>query len=201
MFCPHHSPLTELYAPMIAATPSSTTRLKWGRYTSCSVASSTVTSTMKRAFSMEFERVVLGARHDPALGAPGEGGPDLAEVVRIVAVGLLGPTPGRVAGQVDADPAEEVAAQGADLPADHVADLLLELDVPGGAAGHGDRERGAVAGHAATGSVDEPRAGKPEPLDLRRARWASCCTPRSGTGPAPPSTPCRRRAARGARRR
>ena len=53
-FWPHHSPLTELYAPMTAATPWSTTRSKCGRYTSWSVGSSAVTSTVKRAFSMEL---------------------------------------------------------------------------------------------------------------------------------------------------
>ena len=51
-FCPHHSPLTELYALMTAATPASTTVRKCGRYTSRSVAPSTRTSTVNRAFSM-----------------------------------------------------------------------------------------------------------------------------------------------------
>lgn len=39
---------------MTEATPSSTTRLKWGRYTSCSVRGSALTSILKRAFSMEL---------------------------------------------------------------------------------------------------------------------------------------------------
>ena len=39
---------------MTLATPASATRRKWGRYTSCSALSSTRTSTVKRAFSMEF---------------------------------------------------------------------------------------------------------------------------------------------------
>ncbi len=53
--CPHHSPFTELYTLMIDATPSSTIRLKWGRYTSCSATSSTSMSTVKRAFSIELQ--------------------------------------------------------------------------------------------------------------------------------------------------
>ena len=53
--CPAHSPFSELYELMTLATPSSTTRLKCGRYTSWSARSSAVTSTVNRAFSIELQ--------------------------------------------------------------------------------------------------------------------------------------------------
>ena len=56
---PHHSPFTLLYALITAATPSSTMRLKWGRKTSWSETSSTVMSTLKRAFSIELQAKCL----------------------------------------------------------------------------------------------------------------------------------------------
>ncbi len=59
VFSPHHSPFTELYAVMTQATPSSTIRLKCGRYTSCNARSSMLTSTPNRAFSIEFSAKCL----------------------------------------------------------------------------------------------------------------------------------------------
>ena len=56
---PAHSPLTLLYADITDATPSSTTRRKWGRYTSCSATSSTSMSTVNRAFSIELQAKCL----------------------------------------------------------------------------------------------------------------------------------------------
>ena len=112
-----------------------------------------------------IQRVVLGARHGPALDAADERRAHLPQVMRVVAVRLLGPPPGRVAGQVDAHAAEEVATLGPNLAADHVPDTLLELDVPRGAARHGDGETGAVAGHAPAGAVDEARPGDAQALD------------------------------------
>ncbi len=108
--------------------------------------------------------VVLDARHDPSLRAAGQRGAELAQVVRIVPVRLLDAAPGRVAGQVDADAAEEVAAEGADLAADDVPDLFLQRDVPGRAARHRDGERGGCAGDAAAGPVDETGARQPQAI-------------------------------------
>ena len=70
------------------------------------------------------------------------------------------------AGQVDAHPAEEVAAVGSDLPSDGFADLLFEHNIPGGAPGHRHRERRAVARHAASWPVHEPGARDPEAGNL-----------------------------------
>ena len=108
---------------------------------------------------------MLHRRHHVALHAPGEGGAHLAEVVRILAVGLLGPAPGRVAEDVDAHAAVEVGADGAELAADRLADALLEIDVPGGAPGHRDREGSGVADDDAAGTVAEREARDAEPLD------------------------------------
>ena len=91
-----------------------------------------------------------------------------AEQHRLLAVGLLGATPGRVAEQVDADAAEEVAALRPDLGADRLADPLLELRIPGRAAGHRHRERGGPADHRAARAVAEPDAGHARAGRLRR---------------------------------
>ena len=110
--------------------------------------------------------VVLGAGHGVALDAAGEGGAHLAQDARVLAVGLLDAAPGGVAGQVDAHPAEEVAAHGAHLGADGVTDALLKVGVPGGAARHRDGEGGAVGAHAPAWAVDEAGAGDAQTRDL-----------------------------------
>ena len=120
--------------------------------------------------------VVLGAGHHVLLRAADERGAELAEVVGLVAVGLLGASPGGMAGQVDADAAEEVAALGADLAPDGPADLFLETDVPGGAAGHRHRERGALTGDTPAGPVDELGARDPEACDGSVRGSAACCS-------------------------
>ncbi len=86
---------------------------------------------------------VLHARHHVALQATGERGTELADVVRILAVGLLRPAPCRVAQQVDAHRAGEVGADRSQLAADRVADALLQIEVPRRAPGHRHRERSA----------------------------------------------------------
>ena len=60
-------------------------------------------------------REVLHRGHHVALHAPGERGAHLAHVVGILAVGLLGAAPRRVAQQVHADAAVEVGADGSQL--------------------------------------------------------------------------------------
>ncbi len=104
---------------------------------------------------------VLHARHHVALQAPGQRGAELADVVRVLAVGLLGPAPRRVAQQVDAHGAGEVGADGAQLAADGVADPLLEVGVPGRAARHRHREAGGVADHRAARAVAKRMPGRP----------------------------------------
>ena len=70
---------------------------------------------------------VLDGGHHVALDAPGEGGAHLADVVGVLAVGLLGPSPGGVTEHVHAHAAVEVGAHGAELLPDGVADALLQL--------------------------------------------------------------------------
>ena len=111
-------------------------------------------------------REVLHARHHVALQAAGQRGAELADVVRVLAVGLLRPTPRRMAQHVDAHRAGEVRADGPQLPTDGVADPLLELRVPRRAASHRHREAGRVADHRAARPVAEPDAGQADPLDL-----------------------------------
>ena len=111
---------------------------------------------------MELQGIVLDARHDPSLRPAGQRGPELAQVVGIIAVRLLDATPGWVAGQVDADAAEEVAPEGADLAADDVPDPLLQQEVPGGAARHRNRKGRRCAGDAPARPVDEAGARQPQ---------------------------------------
>ena len=111
-------------------------------------------------------REVLDAGHDVALQAPGQGGAELADVVRVLAVGLLGPAPRRVAQQVDADRPGQVRPDGPQLPADGVTDPLLEVGVPGRPPGHRHREAGGVADHGAAGPVAEADARQADPVHL-----------------------------------
>jgi hypothetical protein len=111
-------------------------------------------------------REVLHARHDVALQAPREGGSELADVVGVLAVRLLGPAPRRMTKHVDAHGASEVGPDRPQLTTDGVADPFLEVRVPGRAAGHRHREAGGVAHHGATGSVAEPDARQADSLDL-----------------------------------
>ena len=113
-------------------------------------------------------REVLHARHDVALQAAGQGGAELADVMRILAVGLLGPPPRRVAQHVDAHGAGQVGADRAQLATDGVTDALLEVRVPRRAPGHRHREAGRVPDHRASRSVAEPDARQADPLDLGR---------------------------------
>ena len=115
---------------------------------------------------------VLHAGHGVALHAAREGGAQLADVERVLAVRLLRPTPGRVAQHVHAHAAVEVGADGAQLAADGVADALLEVDVPRRAAGHAHREAGGRADDHAARPVGEVEAGDAEPVDLGRGERA-----------------------------
>ncbi len=63
-----------------------------------------------------------------------------------------------MAEQVDADPTEQVAAQGAQLTPDDIPDALLKGYVPGGASRHGDREGGSPMQDHAPGAIGETNA-------------------------------------------
>ena len=110
-------------------------------------------------------REVLHAGHHVALDAAGQRCPDLADVVRILAVGLLCPSPRRVAEHVHAHAAVEVGTDGSELAADGVADALLEVEVPRRAASHGDGEAGGAIDDDAPRAVAEREPRQPEPLD------------------------------------
>ena len=109
------------------------------------------------------EGIVFGAGHDVALHAAHQGGPHLAQVVGILAKGLLGAAPGGMPQQVDAHPAKVVGAQGARFNADGVADALLQVDVPRRAAGHGHRKAGGMVHDHAAGPIAEADAGDAQP--------------------------------------
>ena len=111
-------------------------------------------------------REVLDARHHVALQAACERGAELADVERVLAVGLLRPPPGRVTEQVDAHRPGQVRADRSQLGADRVADALLQVEVPGGTTCHRHRERSRVADHRTAWAVGEPDAREPDPLEL-----------------------------------
>ncbi len=110
---------------------------------------------------------VLDRRHHVALHPSGQRRAHLAEVVGVLAVGLLRPSPRRVAQGVHADPAVQVGAHGPQLAPDGIADALLEVEVPRGAAGHGDGEGGGVADHHTARPVAEGEPGDAEAVDAR----------------------------------
>ncbi len=109
---------------------------------------------------------VLHARQHVALETTGQRRTELADVMRVLAVRLLRPTPRRVPQHVDAHRPGEVRARGPQLTTDGIADPLLELRIPGCAASHRDREAGGVPDHRAPRAVAEPDAGETDPLDL-----------------------------------
>ena len=107
-----------------------------------------------------------------ALHPPHQRRPELTDVKRILAVGLLGPAPGRMAEDVDADATEEIGTDGTELLSDGLADPLFQVEVPGGAAGHRDGKAGCRT------DDDTARAiGEGEPRD------AESLDPSGGKGP------------------
>jgi hypothetical protein len=121
-------------------------------------------------------REVLGAGEHVALETAGHGGTELADVVGVLAVGLLRPAPRRVAQHVHADGAGEGGARGAQLAPDCLADPLLELGVPGRASAYGDGEAGSVADDRSSRPVGECDAGQPDAFDLRGGEWCLVVT-------------------------
>ena len=110
------------------------------------------------------QREVLRACHHVALGTSDQRRAEFTEMVGVVAVRLLCPTPRGMAQEVDAHTPEEVATLRTDLAPDHVADLLLQLDIPRGTARHRHGERCPMTGDAAARPVHEAGAGDPEPI-------------------------------------
>ena len=117
---------------------------------------------------------VLDAGHGVSLHAPGQGGAHLADMVRVFPVGLLGPSPRRVAEHVHAHAAVQIGAHCPQLLADGRADPFLEVGVPGGPPGHADREAGRLVDHDPPRAVGEREAGQPDPLHGRGAGTGSC---------------------------
>jgi hypothetical protein len=111
-------------------------------------------------------REVLDAGHGVALDAPGQGGTHLADVMGVLAVGLLGAPPGRMAEDVDAHTSVEVGSDSPQLPTDGLADALFEVHVPGGPPGHADGEAGGPVDDHAPRTVGEREPRQPEPLHL-----------------------------------
>src|SRR5207302_8620840 len=111
------------------------------------------------------EGEVLHASHGVALHAPNEGRAQLADVVGVLTVGLLGPAPGRVAQEVHAHAAVERGPGRPELEADSVADAVLEVRVECRAARHAHREAGARAHDDTAGAIAEPKAGHAKSLD------------------------------------
>ena len=103
-----------------------------------------------------------------ALHTAGKRRPQDAEMERILAIGLLGAAPGGVAEKVDADAAEEIAAERAKLAADDVTDPFLQVSIQGGAARH------------RTGKVVAPAMTTPRGPSLKRIPGM----PSRGTAPA-----------------
>ena len=114
------------------------------------------------------EREVLHARQHVALQSSGERRRHHAHVVRVLAVGLLGPAPGGMTEQVHAHRAGVGGAAGAQLGADRLADAFFQVGIERCAASHADRERRRVTDHAPAWPIGEVDSGNPESRHLRR---------------------------------
>ena len=105
-------------------------------------------------------------RGDDVMGLQpdGEGGAHFSEMVRILAIGLLSPSPPRVAQEVHADRAGEGAPLGARLNAHDLADAALQVDIEGRPPGHGAGKAGGVAPGDAARPVREEEGRNAEAL-------------------------------------
>ena len=164
-FSPAHSPLTELYEVMIPSTPSSITRRKCARNTSCRVGAIGRDVHGEPGVLHGVECVVLGDRHHVRLDAADQRRPHFAEEQRVLTVGLLYPAPGRMAGQVDAHAPEEVRPLGASFEADGGTHPLLQVAIPGRASGHGHGKCGGVSHDHPPRAVREEQPRYPETID------------------------------------
>src|SRR5271157_6265228 len=86
----------------------------------------------------------------------------------VLSIGLLRAAPGWMARKIDADAAEEIAAQRAHLTANRLADPFFQIGIESCAASHGNGERRRAAHHHATGSIQELQSFKSEALDDAR---------------------------------
>ena len=104
-----------------------------------------------------------------ALDAPGHRRPQRAYVQGVLAIGLLSPTPARMAQQIYAHCRQPVGPEAASLPCDRSADALLQLRIPAGASGHGHRKGGGAAlQHHAARPIHEVQAAQAQPRQLTR---------------------------------
>ena len=125
-------------------------------------------STEKRAFSIELHTKCFTQAMHVALHAAGQRRAQLADVVRVLAVGLLRAAPRRVAQHVHAHGAGEVGADRPQLPTDRVADPLLESGPTSRRGPCYTGKQVAWPTTTAPRSVAEREAGDADPLDLGR---------------------------------
>ncbi len=99
--------------------------------------------------------------------------PMLPAQVRVLAVGLLDPTPARIAGDVEHRRERVAGADGEQLLADHVSHSLDEVDVPRRGEADRLREHRGVPGAVPADRllVHDHRDAEPGALDDRR--WMS----------------------------
>ncbi len=107
---------------------------------------------------------MLDAGHRVALHPPREGGAHLPDMMGILAIGLLGAPPSRVAQDVDADAPIKVGAHRPKLEADRLTDALFEVHIPGCPSGHGHGEAGGLVHHDAPGAIGEGESGHAHPV-------------------------------------
>ena len=92
-----------------------------------------------------IESIMLYAGHDVLiLDAPHQSRAHLSQMCGLLAVDLLGTTPARIIGHVDADSCKEIRAERARFPPDDMSDFLFQILVKSRAAGHGYRETGGL---------------------------------------------------------
>ena len=105
---------------------------------------------------------MLDAGHGMALDALTQRRPHLAQMIGVLAIGLLRPAQGRMPQQVDADAPEERTAPHPQFPPDQLAGRGLERGAKARASRHADRETGGGAKPDAARPVDklEPRNAK-----------------------------------------
>ena len=116
------------------------------------------------------ESEVLDAGDGVTLQPAGHRCPESAHMDGVFAVGLLGAAPARMAQQIDADRRHPVGTEGAGLQGDRLADALLQLRIPAGAAGDRHREGGGATHQSHTaGTIDElqPRQSQRRPPPRR----------------------------------
>ena len=171
LFCVAHSPFTRLYDAM---TPDDAAVLDHHlEVAPVNLAQRLLVHDRVRVETVVLDvvgGVVLGGSGDVLLHADHVGGSQASEVEAVLAVGLLGAPPERMAQDVHAGGQDHRVARRDHLVADRLRDLVLEVDVEGGATGHADREgRRERVAHPFDGEVDAARSvAEPELADPAR---------------------------------